>query len=73
MLSKRLRKLKLDEKSKLNNTELDNSECEKDLGLLVSSYLKSRKHRINVRNKVNSILWFMSRSVSDRTADVFFK
>ena len=33
------RKAHLDEKYKLNNTELDNSEYEKDLGVLVSSDL----------------------------------
>ena len=33
----RLGRPNLDEKYKLNNTEFDNSECEKDLGVLVSS------------------------------------
>ena len=58
---------------KLNNTELDNSECEKDLGVLVSSDLKPRNHCINVRNKANRILGFISKSVSNRTAEVFLK
>ena len=63
----------LDEKYKLDNTELDNSECEKDLGVLVSSDLKPSNHYINARNNANRILGFISRSVSNRTAEVFLK
>ena len=58
----------LDEKYKLNNTELDNSVCEKDLGVLVSSDLKPSNHCRYARNKANRILVFISRSVSNRTA-----
>ena len=39
-----LRRPNLDEKYKLNNTELDNSECENDLGVLVSSDLEPSNH-----------------------------
>ena len=69
----RLGRPNLDEKCKLNNTDLDNSECEKDLGVLVSSDLKPSNHCINARNKANRILGFISRSVSNRTAEVFLK
>ena len=40
----RLGRPNLDKKYKLNNTELDNSECEKDLGVLVSNDLKQSNH-----------------------------
>ena len=69
----RLGRPNLDEKYKLDNTELDNSECEKDLGVLVSSDLKPSNHCINARNKANRILGFISRSVNNRTAEVFLK
>ena len=43
----RLGRPNLDEKYKLDNTELDNSECEKDLGVLISSDLKPSNHCIS--------------------------
>ena len=60
-------------KYKLGNTEIENSVCEKDLGVFVSNDLKPRKQCISVRNKANRILGFISRSVSNRTADVILK
>ena len=63
----------MDEKYKLNDTESDNSFCEKDLGVLVSSDLKPRNQCISARNKANRILGFISRRVSNRTAEVFNK
>ena len=69
----RLGRPNLDEKYKLNNTELGNSEFERDLGVLVSSDLKPSNHCINARNKDNRILGFISRSVSNRTAEIFLK
>ena len=68
-----LREPNLDEKDKLNNAEFDYLECEKDLGVLDRSDLKPSNHCINVRNKANRILGFISRSVSNKTAEVFLK
>ena len=58
---------------KLDNVEIMNSQCERDLGVLVNSNLKPREQCIEVRNKANRILGFISRSVSNRTEEVILK
>ena len=58
---------------KLNNLEIIKSQCERDLGVLISSNLKPREQCIAVRNKANKILGFISRSVSYRTDKVILK
>ena len=57
----------------IGNIQIGKSDCEKDLGVLVSNDLKSRKQCINVRNKANRVLGFISRSVSNRTSEVILK
>ncbi|KAK8741933.1 hypothetical protein OTU49_002018 [Cherax quadricarinatus] len=55
---------------KLNNVDLNITDCEKDLGVLVSSNLKPRQQCISVRNKANRILGFISRSINNRSPQV---
>ena len=62
-----------DSKYKLNNLEISNSEYEKDLGVIISRDLKPRKQCIEVKNRANRVLGFISRSVSNRSADVILK
>ena len=58
---------------KLDNMEISTSDKERDLGVIVSSDLKPRNQCISARNKANRMLGFISRSVSNRTADVILK
>ena len=57
----------------LDDNEISTSQCEKDLGVLVSSNLKPREQCTTVKNKANRILGFISRSVSNRTDKVILK
>ena len=57
----------------LHNFEIMKSQCEKDLGVIVSGDLKPREQCIAVRNKANRILGFITRSVSNRTKEVILK
>ena len=58
---------------RLGNGDICDSNSEKDLGVIVSSDLKPRNQCIAARNKANRVLGFISRSVSNRTADVILK
>ncbi|KAK8720325.1 hypothetical protein OTU49_013410, partial [Cherax quadricarinatus] len=58
---------------KLNNVELSHTDCEKDLGVMVSSNLKPRQQCLSVRNKANRLLGFISRSVSNRSPEVILQ
>ena len=40
----------------ISKVKLNRSECERDLGVLVSSDLRSRKQCIEARNRANSVL-----------------
>ena len=57
----------------LNNTPISRSGCERDLGFLVSSDLHPRAQCTQARNRANRVLGFISRSVSNRSAEVFLK
>ena len=57
----------------LNNSPLARSRCERDLGVLVSSDLRPRAQCVQARNRANRVLGFISRSVSNRSADVILK
>ena len=57
----------------LNNNVISKSDCEKDLGVIVSKDLKPRQQCISARNKANRILGFISRSVSNRTTKVILQ
>lgn len=57
----------------LNNNVINKSECERDLGVMVSKDLRPRQQCISARNKANRVLGFISRSVSNRTSKVILK
>ena len=57
----------------LNNNIINKSECERDLGVMVSKDLRPRQQCISARNKANRVLGFISRSVSNRTSKVILK
>ena len=57
----------------LHNFEIMKSQCERDLGVLVSGNLKPKEQCVAVRNKANRILGFISRSVSYRSEEVILK
>ncbi len=57
----------------LNATPTERSRCERDLGVLVGSDLRPRNQRIQAKNRANRVLGFISRSVSNRSADVILK
>ena len=57
----------------LNDTLISRSGCDRDLGVLVSSDLRPRAQCIQARNRANRVLGFISRSVSNRSAEVFLK
>ena len=58
---------------KLNGRILGRTDCERDLGILVSSDLRPRKQCLNAKNKANRILGFIRRSVSNKSAEVILK
>ena len=57
----------------LNDTPLGRSNCERDLGVRVSSDLRSRNQCLQAKNRANRVLGFISRSVSNRSAEVILK
>ena len=57
----------------LNDSPLARSGCERDLGVLVSSDLPPRAQCVRARNCSHRVLGFISRSVSNRSADVILK
>ena len=52
---------------------LNRSECERDLGVQVSSDLRPRKQCIEARNRANRLLGFITRSIKSRSAEVILK
>ena len=57
----------------LDGVDIGKSNLEKDLGVLVSQYLRPREQRISDRNRANRVLDFITRSVSNRSADVLLR
>ena len=57
----------------LNNKLIAKTECERDLGVLISRDLKPRQQCIEARNKANRMLGFIKRSVSNRTPTVILQ
>nr|XP_053657327.1 uncharacterized protein LOC128706451 [Cherax quadricarinatus] len=57
----------------LGEVELGHTECEKDLGVMVSRNLKPRQQCLSVRNKANRLLGFISRSISNRSPKVILQ
>ena len=57
----------------INGTALKTSESERDLGVRVSANLRHRQQCIEVRNKANRDLGFISKSVSNRSAEAILK
>ena len=49
---------------------LNRSECERDLGVQVSSDLRPRKQYIEARNRANRLLGFIVRSIKRRSGKV---
>ena len=52
---------------------LNISECERDLGVQVSSDLRPRKQCIEARNRANRLLGFITRSIKSRSGEVILK
>ena len=52
---------------------LNGSECERDLGVQVSSDLRPRKQCIKARNRANKLLGFIARSIKSRSTEVILK
>ena len=52
---------------------LNRSECERDLGVQVSSDLRPRKQCIEARNRANRLLGFIAISIKSRSAEVILK
>ena len=57
----------------LNQEELESSEYEKDLGVIINSDLRLRKQCLEARNKANRVLGFIFRSVKSRSPEVILK
>ena len=57
----------------INRVMLNRSECERDLGVQVSSDLRPRKQCIEARNQANRLLGFITRSIKSRSAEVILK
>ncbi|ORD92985.1 hypothetical protein ECANGB1_2036 [Enterospora canceri] len=57
----------------INRVMLNRSECERDLGVQVSSDLRPRKQCIEARNRANRLLGFITRSIKSRSAEVILK
>ncbi len=57
----------------LNAIPIDRSNCERDLGVLVSSDIRPRNQCIPAKNRANRVLGFITRSVSNRSADIILK
>ena len=60
-------------KYNINRVMLNWSECERDLGVQVSSDLHPRKQYIEARNRTNRLLGFIARSIKSRSAEVILK
>ena len=63
----------LQNRCNINRLMLNRSECERDLGVQVSSDLCSRKQCIEARNRDNRLLGFITGSIKSRSAEVILK
>ncbi|KAF7673863.1 hypothetical protein TCON_2746, partial [Astathelohania contejeani] len=57
----------------LDSIEIAKSDCKKDLRVMISRNLKPKTQCISVRNKVNRVLGFISRSISNKTLNVILQ
>ena len=57
----------------MNNDAIEKSDCERDLGVMISRNLKPSKQCVFARNKANKVLGFIQRSVSYKTSEVILK
>lgn len=57
----------------LDSASIDMTECEINLGVLMNSDLELRKQCISARNKRNSVLGFINRTVTNRGAEVILR
>ena len=57
----------------INRVMLNRSECERDLGVQVSSDLRPRKQCIEAENQANRLLGFIVGSIRSRSAEVILK
>ena len=57
----------------LNGADIGKSDSEKDLGVLVSQDLRPREQCISAKNRADRVLGFITRSVSNRSADVILR
>ena len=57
----------------INGTALKSSDSERDLGVRVNANLRHRQQCTEARNRANRVLGFISRSVSNRSAEVILK
>ena len=56
----------------ISKVTLNSSECERDLGVQVSSDLHPRKQCIEARNRANMVLGFIARSIK-RSTEIILK
>ena len=57
----------------INSVMLNRSECERDLGVQVTSDLRPRKQCIEARNGANRLLGSITRSIKSRNTEVILK
>ena len=57
----------------LDGVDIGKSNSKKDLGVLVSKDLRPREQCISVRNRADRVLGFITRSVSNGSADVILR
>ena len=57
----------------LSGVDIGKSNSERDLGVLVSQDLRPREQCISAGNRANMVLGFITRSVSNRSADVILR
>ena len=57
----------------LDNVTIGRTECERDLGVLVSPDLKFRKQCISARSRANRVLGFIARTVTNKSAEMILK
>ena len=57
----------------MNGEWLDETDCEKDLGVMIDSNLKSGRQVLEARNKANRMLGFITRNLSYKSKEVIKK
>ena len=57
----------------LGGVDIDKSNSEKDLEVLLSQDLRPREQCISAKNRANRVLGFITKSVSNRSADVILR